>query len=57
MAGDGCMRAGNDLVMPGSASDHENMKKELEQGTLTEETLRGCITRLMRVILRSGLYG
>lgn len=61
MAGDdctasGCMRAGNDLVMPGSASDHENMKRELEQGTLTEETLRGCITRLVRVILRSGLY-
>lgn len=52
----GCMRAGNDLVMPGNASDHENLRKELEQGTLTEEELRGCITRLVRVILQSNLY-
>lgn len=61
MAGDdctasGCMRAGNDLVMPGNASDHKNLREELEQGTLTEEELRGCITRLVRVILRSNLY-
>ncbi len=25
----GCMRAGNDLVMPGCFGDHNNMKKEL----------------------------
>lgn len=52
----GCMRAGNDLVMPGQFSDHDNMRKELEQGTLKEEDLRRCITRLVRVVLRSGLY-
>lgn len=52
----GCMRAGNDLIMPGNRTDHENLKKELEQGTLKEEELRGCITRLVRVVLRSGLY-
>lgn len=52
----GCMRAGNDLVMPGKVSDHDNMRKELEQGTLKEEELRKCITRLVRVILRSNLY-
>ena len=52
----GCMRAGNDLVMPGQFSDHENIRKELEQGTLKEEELRRCITRLVRVILQSDLY-
>lgn len=52
----GCMRAGNDIVMPGQFSDHDNMRKELEQGRLKEEELRRCITRLVRVVLRSGLY-
>ena len=52
----GCMRAGNDLVMPGQPSDHENLRKELAQGTLDEKDLRICITRLVRVILRSNLY-
>lgn len=52
----GCMRAGNDLVMPGQYSDHENIRKELEEGTLTEQELRDCIIRLVRVILRSGKY-
>lgn len=52
----GCMRAGNDIVMPGQFSDHDNMRKELDQGTLSEEDLRKCITRLVRVILRSNLY-
>ena len=52
----GCMRAGNDLVMPGQSSDHDNIRKELEQGTLKKEELQGCATRLVRVILRSALY-
>lgn len=52
----GCMRAGNDLVMPGQFSDHDNIRKELEQGTLKKEELRECITRLVRVVLRSNLY-
>lgn len=52
----GCMRAGNDIVMPGQFSDHDNMRKELEQGTLPEEDLRKCITRLVRVVLQSDLY-
>lgn len=52
----GCMRAGNDLVMPGQFSDHENIRKELEQGTLKVEELKQCVTRLVRVILRSSIY-
>ena len=52
----GCMRAGNDIVMPGQFSDHDNMRRELEAGTLKEDDLRKCVTRLVRVILRSNLY-
>ena len=32
----GCMRAGNDLVMPGCFGDHDNMHKELAEGTLKD---------------------
>ena len=52
----GCMRAGNDLIMPGQLSDHDNIRRELEAGTLRESELRKCVTRLVRVILRSSLY-
>ncbi len=52
----GCIRAGNDLVMPGQFSDHDNMRMELEAGTLKEDDLRKCVTRLVRIILRSNLY-
>lgn len=52
----GCMRAGNDLVMPGKPMDHDNLRKELDQGTLAKEELQACVTRLVRVVLRSNLY-
>ena len=49
----GCMRAGNDVVMPGQYSDHESIRAALEDGSLSLETLRGCITRLTRVVWKS----
>jgi beta-glucosidase len=52
----GCMRAGNDLVMPGMPMDHENIRRELEAGTLSVAELKGCITRLVRIILKSNCY-
>ena len=52
----GCMRAGNDVVMPGQPSDHENLREELAAGTLSEKDLRACITRLVRVILQTDRY-
>ncbi len=52
----GCMRAGNDLVMPGCFGDHDNMKKELEAGTLKIEDLKACIARLVSVIWKSNQY-
>ena len=52
----GCMRAGNDLVMPGCLGDHDNMRKELEEGTLKLEDLKACIARLVSVIWKSNQY-
>ena len=52
----GCMRAGNDLVMPGCFGDHDNMRRELEAGTLDMEDLKACIARLVGVIWNSNQY-
>lgn len=52
----GCMRAGNDLVMPGAVSDTENLKAELDAGTLDEEDLKACVARLADIILQSNQY-
>lgn len=52
----GCMTAGNDLVMPGCFGDHDNMHKELVEGTLKIEDLKACIARLVSVIWKSNQY-
>ncbi len=52
----GCMRAGNDLVMPGAACDRENLERELAEGTLKREDLKACISRLVDIIWRSNRY-
>ena len=52
----GCMRAGNDLVMPGCPGDHENLRRELDEGKLSLDDLKVCISRLVRVIWQSNQY-
>lgn len=52
----GCMRTGNDLVMPGAASDRENIKKELDEGTLSLDDLKACISRTVDIIWQSNQY-
>lgn len=52
----GCMRAGNDLVMPGRLEDHENMKQELEQGTLTLEQIKLAVAHLLSIVWKSDAY-
>lgn len=52
----GCMRAGNDLVMPGAVCDKENLEKELSEGTLSMEDLKACISRLVNIIWQSNQY-
>ena len=52
----GCMRAGNDLVMPGAICDRENLNQELAEGTLPEADLRACIARLVNIVWQSNQY-
>ena len=52
----GCIRAGNDLIMPGSRGDHDNLYKELAEGTLSQDELRACISRLVQVIWQSDRF-
>ena len=52
----GCMRAGNDLIMPGAASDRENLYQELEAGTLDIEDVKACISRLTDIVWKSNRY-
>lgn len=52
----GCMRAGNDLVMPGAYCDWENLEAELDAGTLDMKDLKACISRLVNIIWQSNQY-
>ena len=52
----GCLRAGNDMIMPGDPSDHENIRKELAKGSLTPKQLAGCVANTINLILRSNQY-
>ncbi len=52
----GCMKAGNDMVMPGAEEDHEDIYKALEQGTLDEEQLDRCVRNTIHLILQSNQY-
>lgn len=52
----GCMRAGNDMVMPGAPSDHENIRKELAEGTLDIRQLKRCVCNTIHIALQSNQY-
>ena len=52
----GCMRAGNDLVMPGAFSDRDNLNQELADGTLSMDDLKACISRLVNIVWQSNQF-
>ncbi len=52
----GCMRAGNDMVMPGDLRDHESIRKELDAGTLDLRELKRCIYHTVKLILQTNQY-
>ena len=54
-----CMQAGNDLIMPGTKSDLENIRLALEgKGDikLPMKEMRKCIAHLIHIILSSNRY-
>lgn len=52
----GCMRAGNDMVMPGVPEDHDNIRAELKDGTLDIRWLKKCICNTVNLALQSNQY-
>lgn len=52
----GCIRAGNDMIMPGVLADHDNIRKELQDGTLYIGDLQQCISNTINLVLQSNQY-
>lgn len=51
-----CIKAGNDLIMPGAALDRENIKQAYAEGRLSEADIRSCAERVLNIVLRTNGY-
>lgn len=47
----GCILAGNDLIMPGSTKDVEDIAAAVANGTLTRAQLEACAKRVLQTVL------
>ena len=52
----GCIKAGNDLIMPGTEADRSNIRNALRTGTISLSELKRSVFRTIRLILRSNQY-
>lgn len=52
----GCMRAGNDMVMPGDRRDHASIRKALDDGSLDIRELKRCVFHTVKLILQTNQY-
>lgn len=52
----GCMKAGNDMVMPGDMRDHASIRQALKDGTLDMRELKRCVYHTIKIILQSNQY-
>jgi len=52
----GCVKAGNDLTMPGMQMDHDSIREALADGSLSINELKACVYRTVKVILQSNQY-
>lgn len=50
-----CMKAGNDLIMPGGGSYRRELLKGLKDGRITQEELRRCCANVVKAILDSAI--
>ena len=53
----GCIKAGNDLIMPGSQRDVDRILRALDEGRLTDQDLRSCVNHILRMMERLHLIG
>ena len=52
----GCMKAGNDMVMPGDMRDHASIRQALKDGMLDIRELKRCVYHTIKIILQSNQY-
>lgn len=50
-----CVAAGNDIIMPGSPKDDENIREAYAGGKLAEEDIRACAGRVIALIKKFGV--
>ena len=51
-----CVKAGNDLIMPGMQSDYDEILDAYGSGQLSEDEIRACAARLISIIWRTSAY-
>ena len=51
-----CIEAGNDLIMPGAVSDFDSIRAALANGSLSQEALKACAQRMLKVIFQTSGY-
>lgn len=47
-----CVQAGNDLIMPGSSEDYENIRRALRENRLKKEELKSCACRMIAAVIK-----
>lgn len=47
-----CVQAGNDLIMPGSSEDYENIRRALRENRLKKEELKSCACRMIVAVIK-----
>ena len=52
----GCIRAGNDWIMPGDEKDFASIREALADGSLSLEQLKECVCRIVYSILQTNQY-
>lgn len=47
-----CVQAGNDLIMPGTTEDYEDIRGALRENRLKKEELQSCACRMIAAVMR-----
>ncbi len=45
-----CAAAGNDIIMPGNYNDEDNIREAYREGKLSEDMIRGCAGRILKMV-------